>query len=174
MHSSTCQTPLPRPSSPGIFTPLKVHQPYSFHTSQVSKAMADRSPSPPQVQCTCRCRDEKPAFCPQAESWDKALEQHKGKFVSLVADRSPLIAFIYQLLGVAPPKFDQMGYRISIAEMHRMHMRALQIELVQMAVALQFDINAEESSEARRAKLKAARQDALRKLEPAIEKYSTV
>jgi hypothetical protein len=136
--------------------------------------MAGRPASPPQVQCTCRCRDEKPAFCLQDESWDNALEQHKGNFISLVTDRSPLVALIHQVLGVAPPKFNQIGYRISIAEMHRMHMRALQIELVQIAVALQFDINAEEPSAAKRAKLEAARQDAQQKLEPAMEKYSTV
>ena len=166
---------LPRPSTAGIFTPLKVHQPYSSQNSQVSKAMAGRPSSPPPpVQCTCHCRDEKPAFYPQAESWAKALDQHRRNFISLVTDVSPLHALIHQLLGGAPPHPNQMGYRVSMAEMHRMYMRALQIEVVQIAAALQFDINAEDVSQERRVELEAARQGAQQNLEPAMGKYSTI
>jgi hypothetical protein len=147
--------------------------PYSSHNSQASKAMAGRPSSPPPpVQCTCRCRDRKPASKPQAESWAKALEQHR-EIISLVTDDSPLVALIHQLLGVAPLKLNQMGYRISLAEMHRMYMRALQIELVQIAVALQFDI-AENLSQEKRMELEAARQGAQQNLEPAMGKDSTI
>lgn len=94
--------------------------------------------------------------------------------MSLVTDHFPLAGAIRNLLGVAPPRFNQMGYRISLAEMHRMHMRALQIELVKIAVALQFDIKDENGSAEKEARLRTARQDALEKLEPAMEKYSMI
>ena len=111
---------------------------------------------------------------PQAESWAKALDQHRRSFISLVIDVSPLHALIHQLLGGAPPHPNQMGYRVSMAEMHRMYMRALQIEVVQIAAALQFDINAEDVSQERRVELEAARQGAQQNLEPAMGKYSTI
>jgi hypothetical protein len=135
--------------------------------------MERSSKSPLQVQCTCRCCDEKPAFSPQADSWKEALRQHKGNFINLVTKRLPSIAWIYQLFRVAPPEFVQIGYRISLAEMHRMYMRALQIELVKIGVALQFDNSDENASEDKKKRLEDVRQNAQKNLEPALVKYST-
>jgi hypothetical protein len=123
-----------------------------------------------QGECTCRCRDEKPAFSPKAASWDKAHQQHKGNYISLVTNRLPLLAWICQLLGRAP---GDHGYRISLAEMHRMHMRALQIELVEIGVALQFDNNNENASENEKSKKEDARRNAQKNLELSLAKYST-
>jgi hypothetical protein len=143
------------------------------HSHQVKEAMTGSLKSSSQVECTCRCRDEQPAFSPQAASWNTARQQHKGNYISVVTNRLPLLAWICQLLGRAPPKFGDNGYRISLAEMHRMHMRALQIELVEIGVALQFDNNDENASENEKSKKEDARRDAQKNLEPTLAKYST-
>jgi hypothetical protein len=128
---------------------------------------------PMHIQCTCSCRSENSAFSPQAESWNDALEQHKGNLISLVTQFWPIVAWFRQLLRAPSPESGQMGYRLSLAEMHRMYMRALQIELVKMGVALQFDHDGENASSQKEERLKGARKYALENLQPALGKYST-
>jgi hypothetical protein len=126
-----------------------------------------------QAKCTCRYSNEESAFSPQADSWNQALKQHDGNYINLVTNRLPLLAWICQLFGRAQPKFSDNGYRISLAEMHRMHMRALQIELVDIGVALQFDNDDVKAPEMERQTKQEARRKALKNLEPALAKYST-
>ncbi|KAJ5059021.1 hypothetical protein PSV09DRAFT_2422288 [Bipolaris maydis] len=110
-----------------------------------------------------------PGSSSQAKSWKIALEQHKENYISLVTERWPLFDWICQLLGRVPPNQVDIGYRISLAEMHRMYMRALQIELVKIGVALQFDNKDENTSEEGKLRMKNAEMT----LEPALAKYST-
>lgn len=124
--------------------------------------MPENVEPPLQVECTCRCRDEKAAFSPADESRDEALQQHKGNYIKLVTNRLPYLAWIYSCLRRRPPDRFKTGHRISIAEMHRMHMRVLQIELVKIGIALQFNSSDEN-----------ARKNAQENLEPALMKYST-
>lgn len=93
--------------------------------------------------------------------------------MSLVTESLPLIVWIRQLFAAAPLESGQMGFRVSLAEMHRIYMRALQIELVKMGVALQFGDDDQGASIQKKARLETARKYALQNLEPALEKYST-
>lgn len=92
-------------------------------------------------------------YSPQVDSWSQARRQHEECYMTIVTDQLP---FIGRFQERRP--WPSVGLRLSIAEMHRMYMRALQIELVKKGVALQFSNRAE---------------DACKDLEPAITKYST-
>jgi hypothetical protein len=128
----------------------------------------------PQIQCACRCRGEKPAFSPRAESWEEALHQHKENLISLVTPTWPLIYWIRQIFGVGPLYSGEMGHRLSLAEMHRMYMRALQIELVKIGVATRFNDDDEGGSASKQQRLQAASKYATENFEAALCRYSTI
>ena len=90
-------------------------------------------------------------------SWEQAVAKHKGNFIRIVTKRWQLFNWIHQLLPSPLPPKEQCGFRISIAEMHRTMMRALQIELINIGIALQFDNHNLET---------------MRKLERVLTKYS--
>ena len=120
---------------------------------------------------TCHCSNETPSFYPDSRSLDTALEQHKGNLIDLVDERLPLLGWIYQILGRDPPKFEQTEYRISLAEMHRMYMRALQIELANMGVAMEFNVN-RNATEKLKNELGERKEHAQRNFVPALRQYS--
>jgi hypothetical protein len=137
--------------------------------------MATNYPVPGlQVQCTCHCHDETPAFSPRAESWNEALDQHRVNLISLVIPTWPLLSWVRQILGVGPLYSGEVGYRLSLAEMHRMYMRALQIELVKIGVAMRFGDDGETGSDAKQQRLQAASKYAVENIEAALGRYSTI
>jgi len=68
------------------------------------------------------------------QGWTTASQLHMGGVITLVS-RTPIIGRIRQK-GISDT---DLSYRVSIAEMQRMHLRALQVGLVQTAVTLQTD-----------------------------------
>jgi hypothetical protein len=117
-----------------------------------------------QVKCTCSCRDETPAFTPGDESWEKALRIHEEGAITLISERYSLPAWIDRLFRGDPPSSDECGHRINLAELHRLYMRVLQIELIKIGISLKFDGSAAD---------KERFQNSQRNLEPALAKYST-
>lgn len=69
------------------------------------------------------------------QAWNKAYELHGKNFVSLVSRRKPPFRRLLDAICGRPPK-SGLGYRVSIAEMQRMRLRALQFSLVEMGVNL--------------------------------------
>jgi hypothetical protein len=137
--------------------------------------MATNDPVPKlQMQCICHCRDKTPAFSPRAESWNEALDQHRSNLISLVIPTRPLVSWIRQILGIGLLYSGEIGYRLSLAEMHRMYMRALQIELVKIGVAMRFNVDEEGGSVAKQQRLQAASKYATENIEAALNRYSTV
>jgi hypothetical protein len=138
--------------------------------------MATNDPVPKlQMQCICHCRDKTPAFSPRAESWNEALDQHRFNLISLVIPTRPLVSWIRHILGVGLLYSGEIGYRLSLAEMHRMYMRALQIELVKIGVAMRFNNDDEVGgSAAKQQRLQAASKYATENIEAALARYSTV
>jgi hypothetical protein len=128
--------------------------------------MANDHP-PIQVQCTCSCRDKTPPFAPGDESWKWALEIHKKGAIRLVSERYSFLAWMYRLFRCDPPISDKCGHRINLAELHRLHMRVLQIELIKIGTSLKFD------NDGGAAPNKKRFQKSQKDLEPALVKYST-
>jgi hypothetical protein len=120
---------------------------------------------------TCHCSNETPSFYPDSNSLETALEQHKGHLIALVDERLPLLGWIYRILARDTPTFEQTEYRISLAEMHRMYMRALQIELANMGVAMEFDVNTN-ATEKLKKELGDRKEHAQRNFAPALRQYS--
>lgn len=123
--------------------------------------------APILVQCTCSCHDEMPAFAPGDESWEEALKIHKKGIIELVSERYSFLAWKYWLFRSDPPDSDDCGHRINLAELHRLHMRVLQIELVKIGISLKFDNDGGYSPN------KTRFRRSQRNLEPALAKYST-
>ena len=94
----------------------------------------------PAISCTCKDAHDTPTL----ECWKDALEQHQNNFLDIIEERWPLLPrWIARVLGRTTA---EQGVRVSIAEMHRMYMRALQIELIQVATALQIEDKKEEAT----------------------------
>ncbi|KAK1515759.1 uncharacterized protein CCOS01_12957 [Colletotrichum costaricense] len=73
-------------------------------------------------------------------AWDIATKLHAKNFVRLVSRKPPVLHTIYRLLNKL--QMGDWGYRVNIAEMQRMHLRALQVGLVDKAVEMQVRGNA--------------------------------
>ncbi|KAF2117947.1 hypothetical protein BDV96DRAFT_597807 [Lophiotrema nucula] len=136
------------------------------------KAPAHNEQPTLQVQCTCLCRHESASFAPSTDSWDRALDMHEGGFMRLVTKYRSSLSWFYQVSNDTLPTIYECGYRVNFAEMHRMYMRALQIELVKMGVALQFKQDDPNATEDERRKRQDERQAARENLEPALAKYT--
>ncbi|KAI0883759.1 uncharacterized protein GGS22DRAFT_25516 [Annulohypoxylon maeteangense] len=73
------------------------------------------------------------------ESWKMAYEQHHENLVTLVSPRWAAVDFFIRLFGhAAPIERSKLGYRVNFAEMQRMYLRALQIDLINIGVDLKF------------------------------------
>jgi hypothetical protein len=78
-----------------------------------------------------------PRTFPTPDSLENAVLMHRGNFVESVTRRWRLFGWIYGLFRVDPPHKRAIGLKISIAEMQRVYMRALQIDLVKLGLFLQ-------------------------------------
>ncbi|PIG82040.1 hypothetical protein AARAC_000143 [Aspergillus arachidicola] len=80
-----------------------------------------------------------------ARLWDTIRHLHRNGFINLVTRRPPYIPrWAYKLLragrGQRKTLSDgEYGYRINLADMHRMYMRHLQARLIKTAITLHFD-----------------------------------
>ncbi|KAI1088931.1 hypothetical protein F5B19DRAFT_402181 [Rostrohypoxylon terebratum] len=77
-------------------------------------------------------------------SWEKAYKQHYRNLAVLVSPRWAIQNFFISLgtwfcVKATPVPLHELGYRINFAEMQRMYMRALQIDLINLGVELKFD-----------------------------------
>jgi hypothetical protein len=124
-----------------------------------------------ELHLTCHCSNKTPSFYPSSRSLETAFEQHEGNLIDLVDDRLPLLGWIYEILGRNPPKISKTEYRLSLAEMHRMYMRALQIELTNMGVAMAFHAKTKVTGEMKN-KLGERKEHAMRNFIPALSQYS--
>jgi hypothetical protein len=123
-----------------------------------------------ELHLTSHCSNKIPYFYPNSSSLEIALRQHGVNFIDLVDDQLPLLGWIYKILGKNPPKNPKTEYRLSLAEMHRMYMRALQIDLTNMGVAMVFDAN--ESASEMKDELSMRKEQALRSFVPALRQYT--
>ncbi|KAI1383141.1 uncharacterized protein F4822DRAFT_93817 [Hypoxylon trugodes] len=78
------------------------------------------------------------------ESWKKAYMQHHENLVTLVSPRWAIgdfiIRLVYKMYGKTPSVPGRgLGFRASFAEMQRIYMKALQIDLIDIGVQLRFD-----------------------------------
>ncbi|KAF4781124.1 hypothetical protein HER10_EVM0007567 [Colletotrichum scovillei] len=68
-------------------------------------------------------------------AWDMAAKLHEKNFIRLVSKKPPILHTVYRLLNKL--QMGDWGYRVNIAEMQRMYLRALQVSLVDKAVKMQ-------------------------------------
>ncbi|KAI1212628.1 uncharacterized protein F4807DRAFT_343313 [Annulohypoxylon truncatum] len=78
------------------------------------------------------------------QSWEKAYKQHYENFVTLVSPRWAIQDFLIRMVcglcgQTASVPRSRLGYRVNFAEMQRMYMRALQIDLIKLGVEMRFD-----------------------------------
>jgi hypothetical protein len=71
-------------------------------------------------------------------SWEEAHRTYKENIVQMVSPRWAVLSWVYHLLRISPPRPELCDFRISIAEMQRMHMTALQRELVDLGIQLRW------------------------------------
>lgn len=68
-------------------------------------------------------------------AWDIAAKLHAKNFIRMVSRKPPILHTVYRLLNKL--QMGDWGYRVNIAEMQRMYLRALQVSLVDKAVKMQ-------------------------------------
>lgn len=129
--------------------------------------MAPEENGPPRP---CNCDESKSGFDKrQIEIWTDVLEMYKKtSLVSAVAQRRPYVPqgiddLCRKLTGRQPTALfsSQFGYRINFADFQRMYTRRLQIELIDIAVAFDFD------------REKWLENDYHRRLETTLKNYGT-
>ncbi|KAK2007165.1 hypothetical protein LZ32DRAFT_651344 [Colletotrichum eremochloae] len=78
---------------------------------------------------------------PSLEAWKTANKFHCNNYVTPVSPKIPLPLLLTQgLFGkTLPNKWKQLGYRVSIAELQRMRLRALQYSLAEIGANLQVE-----------------------------------
>lgn len=88
--------------------------------------------------------------------WKEVRNLHRNGFVDLVTEEPRFVPrWAYQIAGAAGlrkrrPLTDwEYGYRVNLADMHRMHMRFLQTKLLHSAVRLHFNLEDEAHEGAR-------------------------
>jgi len=71
-------------------------------------------------------------------SWEEAHRAYKQNIIQMVSPRWAVLSWAYRLFRAPRPSPEQCDFRISIAEMQRMYMAALQGELVDLGIQLRW------------------------------------
>ncbi|KAI1452128.1 hypothetical protein F4805DRAFT_47114 [Annulohypoxylon moriforme] len=112
--------------------------------------MADPGHNPPATPVQNAATSTIGAASP--DSWKKAYQQHYGNFVTLVSPRWAIQDFLIRLVcglcgqAASVPR-SRLGYRVNFAEMQRMYMRALQIDLINTGVELKFGKTSQDAAD---------------------------
>ncbi|KXH26804.1 hypothetical protein CSAL01_00350 [Colletotrichum salicis] len=102
-------------------------------THQLSEKMPD---SPTDMDASQSTKDEIDKTEPNSEfAWNIATKLQAKNFIRLVSRKPPILHTIYRLLNKL--QMGDWGFRVNIAEMQRMHLRALQVGLVDKAAKMQ-------------------------------------
>jgi hypothetical protein len=92
-------------------------------------------------------------------SWKEAHRIYQPNVVQMVSPRWAILSWAYHLFQARPPRPERCDFRVSIAEMQRMYMTALQSQLVDLGIQLRWPSDLAQT---------------VNELPLVLEKYSTV